>query len=95
MCVIAADVDDITVILDARDERAEPSLHRQPSAADVISDVIAAHGTVSTQLDADDTLAGSEPGGVAEPADRNRAAIELLLWKLAELERRITLGYVS
>ena len=101
----AADVDDITVTIDVRDDD-KPSTYYPPSAAShLISDVSTAHDTVAG-VSAQFNESGVEAGvGVVEPddgcsthdqqyADSNRAAIDLLLWKLTELERRITLGHV-
>jgi len=95
----AADVDDIAVIIDVRDDDAPSATSR------VISDVSTAHDTVasvSTQFrcQSDDThgvLVVERDDRSSSPhqhVDSNRTAIDLLLWKLTELERRITLGQV-
>ena len=110
MCA-AADIDDITLIIDVRDDH-EPSSDLPASAALVISNVstdtadTVADVSTPFRRDSDDSnttskiLSVVETAGVVEPAspddraDSNRAAIDLLLWKLTELERRITLGQV-
>ena len=132
---VAADVDDITVILDVKDHHKLSShyYHSESSPASGVSDVstainvprdadssdsvtddTAAHVSTKFRRRSDDSHAVSQTRSPVEPSpldvepsspddrtdsqqqhvDSNRAAIDLLLWKLTELERRITLGQV-
>jgi len=127
-CMIA-DVDDITVITDARDYHNDSSpagvrdvitsviVHREADSSDSVTDHTVAGVSTQFRRCSDDSQSAVWPtGSSAEPlslplversstddradsphqqTDSNRAAIDLLLWKLIELERRITLGQVT